>query len=118
MRSLAEIKGDDAFDLVADMLEPAAEIMSDKKVKTAYYTKNTASAVKVAIKGHKDAVRLILALLNEEDTQTYDPSVADIIKGAIEIFNDKALQDLFTLPDQKPEEDTSGSASESSKEEE
>lgn len=118
MRSLAEIKGDDAFDLVADMLEPAAEIMSDKKVKTAYYTKNTASAVKVAIKGHKDAVRLILALLNEEDTKTYDPSVADIIKGAIEIFNDKALQDLFTLPDQKPEEDTSGSASESSKEEE
>ena len=118
MRSLTEIKGDNALDLVADILEPATEIMSDKKVKTAYYTKNMASAVKVAIKGHKDAVRLILALLNEEDAEEYNPSVADIIKGALEILSDKALQDLFTLPNQKSEEDTSGSVSESSKEEE
>lgn len=118
MRSLTEIKGDDALDLVADILEPATEIMSDKKVKTAYHTKNMASAVKVAIKDHKDAVRLVLALLNEEDAKAYDPSVADIVKGALQILSDKALQDLFTFPNQKPEEDTFGSASESSEGEE
>lgn len=114
MRSLTEIKGDDALDLIADLLEPATEIMGDKNVKTAYYTKNMASAVKVAIKGHKDAVKLILAVLEEQDPKTYEPSVTDIIQGAMQIFNDKALQDLFTLPDQTSEEDTSGSASESS----
>lgn len=118
MRSLTEIKGDDALELIADMLEPATEIMSDKEVKTAYYTKNMASAVKVAIKGHKDAVKLILALLSEEDVSTYSPSVADIVKGAMQILSDKALQDLFTLPNQKPDKDISGSVSESSKEEE
>lgn len=118
MRSLTEIKGDDALDLIADMLEPATEIMSDKEVKTAYYTKNMASAVKVAIKNHKDAVKLILALLNEEDVSTYDASVADVVKSAMQIITDKALQDLFTLPNQKPEDDISGSASESSEGEE
>lgn len=118
MRSLTEIKDDAAFNLIADMLEPATEIMSDKEVKTAYYTKNKASAVKVAIKNHKDAVKLILALLNEEDVETFSPSVADIVKDALFIMSDKALQDLFTLPNQKPEDDISGSASESSEEEE
>ena len=113
MRSLTEIKGDDALELIADLLEPATEIMGDKKVKTAYYTKNKASAIKVAIKEHKQAVKLILAVLEEQDPQIYDPSVGDIVKGALQILSDKALQDLFTLPNQKSEEDTSGSASES-----
>lgn len=113
MRSLTEIKGDNALDLIADLLEPATEIMSDKSVKTAYETGNMASAVKVAIKGHKDAVKLILALLNEQDVDTYEPSVAEIVKGTLQILSDKALQDLFTLPNQNPVEDTSGSASES-----
>lgn len=118
MRSLAEIKGDDALDLIADLLEPATEIMSDKKVKTAYYTKNKASAIKVAIKEHKQAVKLILAALEEQDPQTYEPSVEDIIKGALKIINDPALEDLFTLPNQTLEEDISGSVSENSEGEE
>ena len=114
MRSLTEIKGDDALDLIADLLEPATEIMSDKKIKTAYYAKNKASAIKVAIKEHKQAVKLILAVLEEKDPKTYEPSVGDIMAGAVKIMGDTALQDLFTLPNQKSEEDTSGSVSESS----
>lgn len=112
MRSLAEIKGDDALELIADLLEPATEIMSDEKVKNAFYSKNSAAAIKVAIKEHKDAVIVILAALNECDAKDYKPSVAQIIKDALQIVNDKALLDLFTLPNQTLEEDTSGSASE------
>lgn len=114
MRSLTEIKGDDALELIADLLEPATEIMSDKDVKTAYYSKNMASAVKTAIKGHKDAVRLILALLGGYDTETYNPNVTEIVQSAMQILTDKALQDLFTYPNQKSEEDISGSVSENS----
>lgn len=112
MRKLTEIKGDDALELIADMLEPATEIMSDENVKNAFYKKNLGAAIKVSIKEHKKAVKLILALLNGKDVEKYNPSVAEIVKGAMDISNDEALVDLFTLPNQTLEENTSGSASE------
>ena len=117
MRSLTEIKGDDALELIADLLEPVTEITADEKVKNAYQSENIGSAIKVAIKEHKTAVIAILAALNECDVKDYNPSVAQIVKDALAVVNDRALLDLFTYPNQKSEENTSGSVSESSEEE-
>lgn len=113
LRSLTEIKGDEALDMVADLLDPATEIMTDDDVKDAYYNESKVKAISVAIKNHKKAVKTILALVEGEDPNTYEPNVVIIPARIYQIITDPVLQDLFTLPNQNLEEATSGSVSES-----
>lgn len=123
IKNLSDIKGDAALDLIADLMEPAAEIMSDPDVKAAFKgtEKNPgtpAKAISVAIHNHKKAVTTILALMDEEDPATYKPSAMVIPVRLMQLLNDPDLQSLFTLPNQVSEDDISGSASENSKVEE
>lgn len=122
IKNLADIKGDAALDLVADLIDPVTEIMSDPVVAAAYRGTekepgSKAKAIKVAIKTHKKAVTTILALMDEEDPKTYQPSAMVIPVRLMQILTDPDMNSLFTLPDQTSEENTSGSASENSKDE-
>lgn len=120
IKNLADIKGDAALELVADLIDPVTEIMSDPVVAAAYRGTekepgSKAKAIKVAIKAHKKAVTTILALMDEEDPKTYQPSAMVIPVRLLQILNDPDMNSLFTLPDQSSEENTSGSASENTK---
>ena len=120
IKNLADVKGDAALDLVADLIDPVTEIMSDPVVAAAYRGTekepgSKAKAIKVAIKTHKKAVTTILALMDEEDPKTYEPSAMVIPVRLLQILNDPDMNSLFTLPDQSSEENTSGSVSENSK---
>lgn len=122
IKNLADVKGDAALDLVADLIDPVTEIMSDPVVAAAYRGTekepgSKAKAIKVAIKTHKKAITTILALMDEEDPKTYEPSAMVIPVRLLQILNDPDMNSLFTLPDQTSEENTSGSASENSKDE-
>lgn len=122
IKNLADVKGDAALDLVADLIDPVTEIMSDPAVAAAYRGTekepgSKAKAIKVAIKTHKKAITTILALMDEEDPKTYEPSAMVIPVRLLQILNDPDMNSLFTLPDQSSEENTSGSASENSKDE-
>ena len=114
MRSLTEIKGDKALDLVADLLEPVTEIFSDEEVSKAYNV-SILNAIKVAIKNHKKAVKTIVALMNEEDPNTYEPNVVEIPAMLYQVVTDKEIQRLFTSQGQNLNENTSGSVTESTK---
>lgn len=120
IKNLADVKGDAALDLVADLIDPVTEIMSDPVVAAAYRGTekepgSKAKAIKVAIKTHKKAITTILALMDEEDPKTYEPSAMVIPVRLLQILNDPDMNSLFTLPDQSLEENTSGSVSENTK---
>lgn len=120
IKNLADVKGDAALDLVADLIDPVTEIMSDPVVAAAYRGTekepgSKAKAIKVAIKTHKKAVTTILALMDEEDPKTYEPSAMVIPVRLLQILNDPDMNSLFTSADQSSEENTSGSVSENSK---
>lgn len=120
IKNLADVKGDAALDLVADLIDPVTEIMSDPAVAAAYRGTekepgSKAKAIKVAIKTHKKAVTTILALMDEEDPKTYEPSAMVIPVRLLQILNDPDMNSLFTSADQSSEENTSGSVSENTK---
>lgn len=122
IKNLADVKGDAALELTADLIDPVTEIMSDPAVAAAYRGTekepgSKAKAIKVAIKTHKKAITTILALMDEEDPKTYEPSAMVIPVRLLQILSDPDMNSLFILPDQSSEENTSGSASENSKEE-
>ena len=108
---LSEIEGERAIDVLADLIEPASEIMSDKEVSALYESGQTLKAVKVALKNHKKAVIEILAVTEGEDPTTYKPKVLSLPAKLIEIFNDPEVIGLFRLQGQD-EKTSSGSATE------
>lgn len=109
---LSEIKGEKAIEVIAEIIEPATEILNDPKVKLAARSKNIASAASIALKNHPKAVLHLLAALDGEDPETYNPSLVEIPKKLLELFNDPDLASLFTSSDQTEAAESPGPQSE------
>ena len=122
---LTEYRGDDALDVLAELLEPAVEILADADIAAAWRDKNPnktrgqkqPKAVSIAIKKHKEAVIAILAALDHETPDEYREkiNVVTLPKKLLEVLNDKDLRNFFTSQEQTKGE-PSGSASASTEE--
>lgn len=112
---LSEYKGEQALDMLADLIEPAAAIMADKEISNAVKANlPKIKIVKTAIKNHKPEVIEIMAILDGEDPKDYAEKVTLFTLPAklLEILNDPDLMSLFTLQGQNKGETNSGSATE------
>ena len=112
---LSDIKGEQALDILADLIDPVSEIAQDEKVVALIRTGKRLDAVKVLLKDHKKTVMEILAYLNGEGPKTYSPSLLSLPVMVLNILNDPELADLFTPGD---EVTSSGSHTESTEAEE
>lgn len=96
MRKLSEIKGEEALDVLAEIIEPAAEIFSDENVKNVVKTeKNKVKAVKIILKDHKKAILTLMAALEETPVEEYKPTLLALPALIIGVLNDPELQNLF-----------------------
>lgn len=97
---LSEIKGEAAIEVIALIIEPATEIMTDVEFRDVARKRNIPKAASIALKNHKKAVLEILAALDGEDPEIYNPSLLSIPAKLLELFNDPELMELFTPQDQ------------------
>lgn len=108
---LSDYKDEEALDILADLIEPAAEIFSDKQI--AMMLKNNIApikAVRLAIKKHKQAVIEIMAILEGVPVADFHCNIFTLPLQLLDILNDKDLMNFFSLQGQMTEEDSSGSA--------
>lgn len=108
MRKLSEIYGEDALDVLADLIEPISEFAQDKTFVDLIRKGEKVKAVQRAIKSHKKAVLSVMAILEDKNPEEYNPPLLRLPVMLLEIFNDPELLVLF------PSEQTvtsSGSAS-------
>ncbi len=103
---------DDKLEMFADLIEPAAEIFSDKEIKKLSDAKaNKARIAAVLIKNHKSAVIQILARLEGEDPDKYIVPGPFALAGKIlKLLNDPEIVGLFTSQGQNATAASSGSA--------
>lgn len=116
---ISEYKGEQALDMLADLIEPAAAIMADKEVVDfAKSGKPIIALVKPLIKSHKQEVIEILATLEGENPKEYAKKINVFTLPAklLEILNDEELINLFTSQGQNKAETNSGSATENTEE--
>lgn len=92
---LSEYRNEDALDLLADIIEPASEIMTDVNLRNiiAKGDKKRVDIAKYLLKEHKSSIIAILARLNGEET--YNANIVDILKQVMDLINDKELIDFF-----------------------
>ena len=101
---LSDIKGEQALDTLADILEPASEILADEQVKE--ISKSGQPKLKLAayiIKNHKKSVIEILARLDGCEPEEYSFSLLSLPKKVMDLLTDPELKDLFTSQAQENE---------------
>ena len=95
MRKLSEIKGESALELLADLLDPISVITSDKKFVAVARKGNRMASAKILLKDHPKEIIKIMALLNGEDPDSYEPPLLSLPIMIIELLNDPDLAILF-----------------------
>ena len=107
---LSEYQGEAALDVLADLIEPAGEIMSDKEIGEVF-KENRFKAIGMAIKNHKKAVMQILATMDGVPVEEYKCNVFSLPVKILEILNDPEMIQLFQYQGQTGDAKSSGSAS-------
>ena len=117
---LSDYKGEDAIELLADILEPAMEIIGDKNIEAAVKDKNMTrgALIKMILKNHKKSILEIMAYIDGEDPATYNPGVLTLPVRLLELFNDEEFMELFQSQGQKLSDLSSGPATEATQEKE
>ena len=115
MKKISEYRDEDALELLADIIEPATEIIGDTDVQAAFQVSKLKGA-SVAIKKHKTAVKGVLARLDGVPVEDYHCNVFTLPARLLEILNDEALLGFFSEQAQNLNiADVSGPASENTK---
>ena len=118
MKKLSEFKDEEALDLLADLLDPCAEIFSDKELVGLIRSGERIKAVSKAIKEYKTEVVEIMAALEGVKVEDYHYNVFTLPKMVLNVINDKDLLDFFKSQGESDSENHSGSVTENTEEEE
>lgn len=107
---LSEIKGERALAVIADLIDPVGEMVQDKGFKAVIDSGDKLAVVKYLLKSHSKNVIKVLALINDEDPETYEPTLIQLPMMVMELFEDPDVMRLFGLRSQNTELASSGSA--------
>ena len=108
---LSDIKGDRVFDVIADIIDPIANIASDETASAlfkreklpdgmtakAFLLERARKAVPALLKGHKSDIITVLATIEGVSDDDYRASLtlAKLMQDAAELLTDEAFGELF-----------------------
>ena len=96
---LSDYKGEEALDVLADIIEPLTYIIADDEIQRLSNTPNTpmVAMIKPAIKNHKKELIEVLARLENKSVEEYKASMNLITlpMQVMELINDPEVKNLF-----------------------
>lgn len=108
---LSDIKGDRVFDVIADIIDPIANIASDETASAlfkreklpdgmtakAFLLERARKAAPALLKGHKGDIITVLATIEGVSSDDYRKSLtlAKLMQDAVELLTDDAFGELF-----------------------
>ena len=108
---LSDIKGDRVFDVIADIIDPIANIASDETASAlfkreklpegmtakAFLLERARKAVPALLKGHKSDIITVLATIEGVSADDYRASLtlAKLMQDTVELLTDEAFGELF-----------------------
>lgn len=93
---LSEYRNEEAIEVLADMIEPASEIFSDKAIADGFRNdEKVATIVAKILKNHTRAALNLLAAVKHVPANEYDANIVQIGKDLIEMLSDKELLGFF-----------------------
>ena len=108
---LSDIKGDRVFDVIADIIDPIANIASDETASAlfkreklpegmtakAFLLERARKSVPALLKGHKSDIITVLATIEGVSADNYRASLtlAKLMQDTAELLTDEAFYELF-----------------------
>lgn len=108
---LSDVKGDRVFDVIADLIEPIANIASDKEATEmfkkkkvpegmeakAFLMQRLTKALPQLLKGHKKDMIAILSIIKGCSPEEYAEqlTIFTLARDCADLLNDKAFMELF-----------------------
>ncbi len=94
---ITDFKGEEALDLLVNIMEPVTIIFADKAVRDAYKSQPKLQLVKTVVKSHRAEVLEIMAMLNGMSADEYKAAITipGLIRQVLELINDKELQSFL-----------------------
>lgn len=127
---LSDIRGDRTLDVIADIINPIANIAEDKEAEELFKVEKLPEGTNprkyiiqrvkrhfpVLLKRHKEDVVSILSTINGVDPEQYvmDMNLSKLFKDCVELLTDEAFETFFTSAGSETDGNSSGSASENS----
>lgn len=108
---LSEFKGEKAFEVVAALMPPLANLMKSDVMQNARVHSRMELA-QLLLKADADAVREILAILSNKAHEEYECTATTLMYDIMALVADDDFTALFISPRQKKEEKPSPSVSE------
>ena len=105
---LSDIKGERAIEVIADLIDPIT-ILANDKVLRKKLDKDRLGGVKYLLKTHSKLIVEVLAIINDEDPETYEPDIFALPIMLLDFLNDPKVEELFGLQSQTTEKTSSGS---------
>lgn len=97
---LSDYKNEDAIEVLADMMEPIATIMSQPEVEEAFKSgKPMIVTAKAILKSNSRAVLEMIAALHRKQPEEMDVTIPSLLKDLLDILNDPDIVSLFTSTD-------------------
>lgn len=100
---LSDFKGEEALDVLADIIEPLTYILGDNEMQELANKQAPAVAyIKPILKNHKKELIEVLARLENESVDEYvkNLSLISLPKQILELINDPEVQSLFHSQEQ------------------
>jgi hypothetical protein len=107
---LSDFKGEKVFDVMSELLDPVAEILSDSQLATEYKSKPKIVVAQYILKHHKDETIKILAILADKSVDDYlaGVNIISLTKDVLELLGDEQLM-VFLQAQRKSEDESSSS---------
>lgn len=113
---LSDIKGEEALDVLADIIDPITDICTDSEFKAMIDAKKPKLlAVKYLLKNHKKDVLTVLAIINQKDVNTFKPNLIELPMMVLDVLNDEEVMKLFQYAEVEKDSDFSTPAMEITK---
>lgn len=127
---LSDIKGDRVLDVIADIIDPIANMVQDKDVAAMFerkavpegmdardfFAKRMRKGMPVLLKGHKADIIAVMAAIEGVTPEQYAASLnlAKLFTDVMELVTDDAFLDFLSSSETKKDAGASGAASASS----
>lgn len=121
MRTVSDYKGEEAIELLADIVEPLALILADKEIQKLQQSgAPKLKFIKPALTRHKPEVMEILARIEGVPVEEYKDKVSftTLPIQILTLLGDPQVSELFSLQGQKTDSQSSGPATEDIKDKE
>lgn len=97
---LSEIEGEQALDVLAEILEPVSVIAQDEKLRKEWEHGNKFKVIAKLLKNYKNEVIHIMAALECKKVEDYKFNLLTLPKQLLDIVNDEEFQTFFGSQEQ------------------